>query len=50
VAAFRIQHQFKRLHRDAPFPPQEMNTIEQARRVLDRAFIATIANNYRTAM
>jgi hypothetical protein len=31
------------LHRNAPFPPQEMNTIEQARRMLDRAFTATIA-------
>jgi len=34
---------FKRSHRNAPFPPQEMNTIEQAGRVLDRAFTATIA-------
>jgi hypothetical protein len=34
---------FKRLHRNAPLPAQEMNTIEQARRVLDRAFTATIA-------
>ena len=34
---------FKRLQRNAPLPPQEMNTIEQARRVLDRAFTATIA-------
>jgi hypothetical protein len=36
---------FKRLHRNASFPPQEMNTIGQAMRVLDRAFTATIAKN-----
>jgi hypothetical protein len=36
---------FKRFHCNAPFPPQEMNTIEQARRVLDRAFTARITEN-----
>jgi hypothetical protein len=33
---------FKRLHHNVSFLPQEMHTIEQARRVLDVAFTATI--------
>jgi hypothetical protein len=41
---------FKRLHHNVSFLPQEMHTIEQARRVLDGAFTATITRISGAAM